>query len=135
MRKRRKRRHLGEVVTPFALMVDPDYFLLPSPFPARKIPAGLKKVVVVRQNNTHIVGSFMPRGLCGRKLARKNGSTRGVSDFCYPKPPLLFPDSDLNFSGREVNHWTIDEHMVLHGHPDTGTIQDIIRNWFTTENS
>lgn len=129
---RKKKGKFASIEVPFSIMVDPDDSLTWGMLPARKVPEEIKEMVVVRQENRDPDVRFFSRALCGRKMLRKgrSGSDEGIKDYCYPMPPLKFPVSDTWLPDREVSHWTIDEHMVLIGHPDVGTVQDILRNWF-----
>ena len=120
------RKKTGTISVPFGLLIDPDNLFLPDPTPARVVPTSIEALTVVRQENPNRKNNLMPKGLCGRKILRKNGSHHGIVDFCFPLPPLAFPDNDPQFAGREVTHWTIDEHMVLIGHPEAGTIGSVI---------
>lgn len=123
------RKRTGTITIPSALLIDPDNFFLPDPNPACVIPGSIGEVTVIRQNNPNLKTNFLPAGIRGRVMARKNGSFDGITDFCFPTPPLTFPETDPNFTGLEVTHWTIDEYMVLHGHPKTGTIGEILERF------
>jgi len=120
------RKKCGTLTVPSAVLIDPDNLFLSEPVPARVVPMAIGDVTVVRQNNPNFKSNFLPKGLCGRVMARKNGTLSGISDFCYPIPPVKFPETDPHLPNREVTHWTIDEHMVLHGHPKVGTLGTIV---------
>lgn len=126
----KKKGSFASISVPFSLLVDPDDSLTWGTLPARKVPDQIKEMVVVRQENRDPDVRFFSRSLCGRVMLRKSGSDKGIADYCYPMPPLKFPVTDQYLPEREVSHWTIDEHMVLFGHPQIGTVQDILRNWF-----
>jgi hypothetical protein len=111
-----------KVKTPFALFIDPDNFFTPDKIPARILPNRIKKAVVIRQENSNYHNNFFPHGLRGREIVRKDRSQIGITDYLYPQN-TTFPSDDPHFHNREVTHWTIDEHIVLYGHPKAGTVQ------------
>lgn len=127
---RKWRRKIGTVHMPFALLIDPDNTPIPDFHTAKKVPSVVEEVLVIRQENDNLKNNKFPQSLRGQRMARKNGSLRGIEDVVYPMPPITFPDNDPHFAGREVTHWTIDEHVVTYGHPTAGTVQDILKKRF-----
>lgn len=123
---------------PYYIAVDPDNALTHGPdAPLRIVPDCIEHVHVLLQHNLDdLYDAPFPRGLFGRKLARRRRSSfrkyHNIEQVLFPKETRFPADEPCEaFQNRELTHWTIDEYVMLYGWQGV-TVQNLLQHYIET---
>lgn len=132
---KRKRKNRGlRLLFPYSIMVDPDNFFTPGCSSPKRVVSSeiLSMDVLLQKNLRDQYNAPFPGGLFGRLLSRKNRKNpfRDIRHFRFGVDDT-FPESESNcqFRGRYINHWTIDEYVMLYGWQGI-TVQQMLAHFF-----